>query len=420
MKIFFLILILLATACCKEDNPPFQLDSEGVVIGLPFNWSYKLNSISTSTSYGYIYNSIVYNKNLIITTTNNDNTRFLTLVNSNNGNKIWDWNDIFENTSGNDFQVMRSYVYENLMTWQVGGRCYCINLIDGTTQWKHQRSTSFHPKVSGVGNQYFTKSISNLYPGLEIELGYKGNLLNGNIELFLIPNFSFSHSIAGRCCDVTEMVPYEINGVQHLAVVYQELTSSEIWNFQSYLGLYNLETNDWVYERKIMNEPNLYGVSLAPPVIFNNRFYANIGHELVCHDLSTGERVWKREFEQDFMFSGFIIEDGRLIANCEDTYTYRLDPNTGATIWRTKGAGTCSRMSYLNGVAYFVGGSTGFLHAVDTENGQVLWRIDASRFESAQASFTTNAVYCIPGEGGAKGRVVALTGMYAYCFEAAR
>jgi outer membrane protein assembly factor BamB len=216
------------------------------------------------------------------------------------------------------------------------------------------------------------------------------------------------------------MVPYEINGVQHLAVVYQELTSSEIWNFQSYLGLYNLETNDWVYERKIMNEPNLYGVSLAPPVIFNNRFYANIGHELVCHDLSTGERVWKREFEQDFMFSGFIIEDGRLIANCEDTYTYRLDPNTGATIWRTKGAGTCSRMSYLNGVAYFVGGSTGFLHAVDTENGQVLWRIDASRFESAQASFTTNAVYCIPGEGGAKGRVVALTGMYAYCFEAAR
>jgi outer membrane protein assembly factor BamB len=134
--------------------------------------------------------------------------------------------------------------------------------------------------------------------------------------------------------------------------------------------------------------------------------------------LSTGERVWKREFEQDFMFSGFIIEDGRLIANCEDTYTYRLDPSTGATIWRTKGAGTSSRMSYLNGVVYFVGGSTGYLHAVEAASGRVLWRIDGRRLGGGP--FTTNAVYCVPGEGGARGRVIALTNRYAYCFEAAQ
>jgi outer membrane protein assembly factor BamB len=134
--------------------------------------------------------------------------------------------------------------------------------------------------------------------------------------------------------------------------------------------------------------------------------------------LSSGERVWKREFEQDFMFSGFIIEDGMLIANCEDTYTYRLDPSTGATIWRTKGAGTCSRMSYLNGVVYFVGGSTGYLHAVDAASGRVLWRIDGRRLGGGP--FTTNAVYCVPGEGGARGRVIALTNRYAYCFEAAQ
>ena len=191
------------------------------------------------------------------------------------------------------------------------------------------------------------------------------------------------------------------------------------WQIKSFIGLYNTETETWVYERKQLAPPH-WNNSVFSTTIHNNRYYANVGKSIVCHDVLTGERVWGREFEQDFFFSGFIIEDGMLLANCEDTYTYRLNPHSGTTIWRTKGAGTCSRMSYLNGVVYFVGGSTGFLHAVDAENGQVLWRIDSRKLGEPNGNFTTNAVYCIPGEGGDRGRVVALTGRYAYCFEAAR
>jgi outer membrane protein assembly factor BamB len=167
-----------------------------------------------------------------------------------------------------------------------------------------------------------------------------------------------------------------------------------------------------------MNEPNLNGVSLAQPAIYNNKFYANIGHELVCHDIATGNQVWKRQFEQDFMFSGFIIEENKIIANNEDLKLYCINPETGNNIWTGEGSGTSSRMSYLNGIVYFVGGGDGKLHAVDVSNGKTVWRLDASKFENLDASFGPNAVYAIPDENGKKGKVVALTGMYAYCFEA--
>ncbi|MBS4012708.1 MAG: PQQ-binding-like beta-propeller repeat protein, partial [Bacteroidetes bacterium] len=99
---------------------------------------------------------------------------------------------------------------------------------------------------------------------------------------------------------------------------------------------------------------------------------------------------------------------------------YRLNPETGGVVWTGEGAGTSSRMSYMNGVVYFVGGSTGKLHAVDAYTGETVWRLDAELIEGSNAEFRTNAVYVIPGEGNEKGKVVALTHMHAYCFEAYR
>jgi outer membrane protein assembly factor BamB len=141
---------------------------------------------------------------------------------------------------------------------------------------------------------------------------------------------------------------------------------------------------------------------------------------LVCHDISTGEQVWKRPFSQDFMFSGFIIEEDKIIANNENLTLYCLDPESGSTIWTGEGAGTSSRMSYLNGIVYFVGGSDSKFHAVDIETGQTVWRLNAEKLEGYDGKFKTNAVYVIPGESGKKGKVIALTHMNAYCFEAYR
>jgi outer membrane protein assembly factor BamB len=418
-KLFYLTLAMVVIVACSKDDPSlFQTDNNGVIISQSYLWKSSLHEDNTFHSNGYVEFPVIYDDNIVVPTTDSDGKQFLSMINTNDGETKWKWNDVFTESSGGDLNLYSLYKYNNLLTWQVGGRSYCVNLNNGSTEWKLQRNNTFKSKLSGNNNTYYSLGNTDKYPDYSLKLGYKGNLETGEIEEFLEPDFSFEYSIGTRMCDVTEIAPYEIDGINHLVVVYQELASDTIWNFQSFLGLYNEETNEWVYDRKVMNEPNLNGVSLAPPVIYDNKFYANIGHEMVCHDITTGEQLWKREFTQDFMFSGFIIEEDIIIANNENLTLYGLNPDTGYDLWTGEGAGTCSRMSYMNGIVYFVGGGDSDLHAVDISNGETVWRIDAKKLEGSDALFKTNAVYVIPGKNGDKGKVIALTHMYAYCFEA--
>ena len=76
-------------------------------------------------------------------------------------------------------------------------------------------------------------------------------------------------------------------------------------------------------------------------------------------------------------------------------------------------------MSYLNGIVYFVGGSSGKLHAIDVNTGKHVWKLDALKLgEPDWGHFKTNAVYVFPAEGNKSAKVIALSHLYAYCFEA--
>lgn len=70
----------------------------------------------------------------------------------------------------------------------------------------------------------------------------------------------------------------------------------------------------------------------------------------------------------------------------------------------TESSGTSGRMSYLNGNVYFVGGSTGKLHAINASTGEHVWEI--------------NAVYVFDAENGNPTKVIALSNLNAYSFEA--
>ena len=422
LKFHFLIGFLLAASCCKQELPPYYVDGEGVIISMPFQWKYSLHATPSNSAFGYVDVPVVYQKNILIHTSDEDGKGRLSMVSGETGKLKWNWNDIFQNTSGGDYQISFLLFYDNRITWQVGARSYCIDLENGSTFWKKQRENNFAPRIHQYSSGlYFTTSIVTREDGHDESVAYLGDIETGELSEFLRANYSGDYASPftdnGWVGGIVHMNP--LPSYDSLIVVTYAEPLPE-WQIKSFIGLYNTEAEAWVYERKQLVEPHWNAGVQNTPIIYNERVYAAAGNSIVCHDVMTGDQLWRRNFEQDFLFSGFIIEDGMLLANCEDTYTYRLNPHTGATIWRTKGAGTCSRMSYLNGVVYFVGGSTGFLHALDAETGRVLWRIDARRLGEPNGNFTTNAVYCIPGEGGGRGRVVALTGRYAYCFEAAR
>ncbi|MFO8066092.1 MAG: hypothetical protein R6U11_00785, partial [Bacteroidales bacterium] len=261
--ITYSFIILLAASCSKEDSYiATETDDYGVVISKPYEWKYSLHASGSYNRIGFFDFPIVYNKNIAIPASNEDGSQSMKMIDSKNGEQVWMWNDIYDGSQDN-LNIYGLHINDNLLAWHRGSRGYCIDLTSGNTHWKKIRDISFHSKVFGVNNTFFIKGNSNQYPGLEVHLGYRGDLETGEIELFLIPDFSFDYTIDVRCCDVTEMIPYKINETQYLVVVYQELRSSDVPNFQSYMGLYNLETDEWVYDRKIMNEPNLYGVSLA-------------------------------------------------------------------------------------------------------------------------------------------------------------
>lgn len=412
---------LLVVSCCKEETSPFQVDENGVLISQSSLWKYSLHESGTFHSNGYFGPQITYNGRIAIPTTATDGSKSMTMINVSNGKKVWQWNDVYPGSSGH-LEFFRIYIFSNLLTWQQGSVSYCVNLDNGETRWRINREAHFANRLHPyLGSYYFTTRYIPREDGYDESAAFLGDIEIGELTEFLRANYSCEY--AGPITDngwvggiiYLTQVP---NNANLLLVTYAEPLPE--WKVRSMFGLYNTETKEWVYERKVLAPP-LWNTSIFhTPIIFNNKVYADVGNNIVCHDIATGNQLWRREFTQDFFFSGFIIEDGRLIANCEDTRLYCLDPATGSTIWRGEGAGTSSRMSYLNGVVYFVGGSTGRFHAVEVATGKTIWRIDARKLEGKNGYFKTNAVYVLPGEGGKKGKIVVLSHMYAYCFEAHR
>ena len=413
-----LTVLLTLLFACKKDMP-LDRTANGVVVSRSYNWKTPQYSGGPSMTGSYFMSPIYYNGNIAVPTIG-EGKQYMTLLDSDNGNILWKWSDLFQPDT-EQIDIYYYYQQGNLLTYQKGNRSYCINMDTGATQWKFRRDNYFLVSFSGLNNDYFSFGSSPAYPNLDVKTLYKGDVQTGSQEEFLVPNFTGIHTMGDRMADVTKAIPYMLNGAQHLVITWQELTSSDYWFFQTNLALYNLETNQWIYEKKEMNEPNINGVVLAPLKFYDGKVYANVGKELVCHDIATGAQLWSRSFAQDFMFSGFVIAEGKIVANCEDGYTYGIDPDTGAILWQTRSSGTSGRMSYLNGVVYFVGGASGKLHAIDVASGRMLWAIEAPNLgEDSGNNFKTNAVYVFEAANGNPARVIALSHLYAYSFDAER
>ena len=415
IKIFsILIAILCSCGCEKDDIVNRQTDDKGVVIAAPYLWKTSLHE-KEPISNSHISNPVIYNDNILVPTTNGDKSRSLSLISSKDGKILWDWDGQFDEDS-EYFDIPFHYQYENLLTYHYGAS-YCIDLDNGSTKWRHKRERSFGPRIDSFGQYYFT--YANIINSEEFDVGiaFKGDIQTGIISEYLTPNFTYEHLDCKRGINHIAQVPNQKN---LLVVDYCENLPD--WIVQPFLGLYNTDTKQWIWDRVLIREPQSPNFTYYSPIIVNNKIYTWIVNTIVCHDLETGRQLWKKDFGGDFMFTGIIVEEGRVIGNCEDTYMYALNADTGAQLWKTPTAGTGSRMSYLNGVVYMVGGSGGGrLFAIEASSGKTLWKIDAGLLgEGYGARFRTNAVYVLPAKGNQPAKVIALSNMYAYCFEAER
>jgi len=356
----------------------------------------------------------VYNDNVVVPTTNGKEPLGLSLICSVDGKTIWRWDDLF---SDRDTYIDMPYhhQYNNLLTFK---NRYCIDLDKGQTHWKLMRDRSFDVRLNSFGKYCFTygpEKIDDEY-GKRTYVAFKLDIQNGEISEFLTANFTFEHPDCVR--GVRDIAP--IPGHSNLFLVaYSENLPG--WIIQSYFGLYDIELKEWVWDKILITPPKVSNVIDHPIQIVNNKIYAVVDNCIVCHELSTGKQLWRKEFTNDFLFSGFIIEEGRLIANNEDLFAVCLDIETGRELWRVRTAGTSGKMSYLNGIVYFVGGSVPRLFAIEASTGKIVWQINPALLgEGYGARFRTNAVYVLPAKDKQPAKVIALSGLYAYCFEAYR
>jgi outer membrane protein assembly factor BamB len=409
-----MVLLVLFSCSCKKDGVGTRIDKN---VGRTL-WSFPLHKDDIFNSNSISLAHVLFdNHKILLNTTTGENQRWLTCIDVNDGTELWKWRDVFE--EGESLGINSFYIYNNLFYYILGTRHYCINLQDGSTFWKHRVNRPYDSEIVGLGSDYIIRgNPEDTFQQYKSYVCFKGNIQQGNIAPLLIPNFTLNHVVGNRMGDATALHPYIENGDSMLLMVWQEVFPN--WYFESYLSLYNISTDTYVYDKIQLNDSAQNGVIFHPIEVVGDLAYMNIANRIMCHRISTGEKIWDRPFPNDFMFSGFIVEDGRVIANCENSVLYGLDAETGATLWEGQGAGTSSYLKgrYLNGVVYFYGGSTGDIHAVDCETGETLWQVDDSK--TPDGHLWKPDIYVVPGQNGEKGRVVLCTSMHAYCVEAIR
>jgi outer membrane protein assembly factor BamB len=418
MRLLIILIVLLITACSKDDGKGDGVVKEsGVIVELPIIWSLKRHETESGFLPTIVNNNITYDGNPILIFTEDENNRSTKMIDIETGDEIWSWNDTYlpdiETTDFRDY-----YRHDNLITWATGTRHYLLDLETGETVWKHRRDQSYYIWISGIGDDYFLTGPSDtLEEYYNFSMVHKGDFTTGELKPYLMYDEHVRSDADGRITTVinTECTIY--NGVRYLLLDGRDPKPNT--QTQRHFSLYNLDTEEWVYQKKPVGE--VIGNNAGNIIIEDNRVYVATGKFIECHDLLTGSLIWQELFDHTFTFSGIVLHEDKIIGNCENSRLYALDKMTGKIIWRGEGSGTSTRLTdrILNNVLYFDGGAHRRIFAIDLSRGVTLWKLDSQRLEGNR-EYTGGNLYVIPGKEGEKGRVVWSSNEYFYCVEAAR
>jgi hypothetical protein len=424
LYIYLCIAIVFSLSCCGEgeENDNVTTNQKGEIEYLPQLWrkshieSGNWLDYSNSVGGNWIFNGLA-----IIPIRTISGTIELHGLELTTGEAAWKWSD-FYNPNQEAIKGRFTIFEDNVLHWKTGKLQYWLDVTKGETVKKYSGDTYFNKYTNELNGMYYWSGIvTDSFPGLQIGGIFKGDFYDETLKLILLPNVDTTMTFHDRASTISSAVALNIEGEESLIVTWQKIFPPE-WIVQSYLGLFNMASKEWVYNDIVLNEPSSIGNIENPLVKHNNTVITNIGTNLFCYDYLTGEKVWSRDFDHVFKFSGYEISEGILIANCENKILYGINLETGQTLWTGEGAGTSSRLHdrVLNGVLYFVGGSSGAFHAVDIKTGKTLWRLDPYNYEESNAYWNVGTVYCSDLGDDKNGYIIIQNTLNTYCFEAIR
>ena len=413
---FLILLILFGCNACNKDNST-QL-TNGVAVSLPHLWVVQTRGDNTKPTGGPVFSSIVYNGNALVSGSKNGQNSLI-LLNVQSGGKIWEWQDWIESRS--DVWVQKPFVKDNLLFFQIAYWNYCIDLNNGKTVFKNVFNQGFEGNAYGLGDYLYSSygynRTGNSFPTNGSTV-YRASIKNGVPEFIAQPKYDTTNpKPIGVYGNIVGIAPYLINNDTCLAISFGD---PQVPNgYKDKIGIYNVTQKKWNIEGTPIEESGLRGIEQQPQ-IWQNKIYLCGPSFVSCYDAITSKYIWRVTINGDFLFSGFIIQNGKVYANDSYGNLHCIDAITSKEYWVEPTSGTSSDMVYLDGVVYLVGGGDGLLHAIDAETGTTLWKVkspDASKYNDG---YFDRFCAAVPGSFASKGRIIVSTGYNAYCYEAAK
>jgi outer membrane protein assembly factor BamB len=414
-------------SCNKEEDTIVY--NNGVAIKLPHLWKTSITD-NGDLSFTGIRTPIIYDEGrLLVGSTKNLNRAILSL-NSSDGSVNWQWNDLLGLLSNPTYldpiniKAGKFYINNDRLFFNYSTSSYCIDLLTGQTFWKYKTIDRARFGInSGIDNTYFT--AGSTYEPIGEEKIYYGNMESSDEEqLLLEPEYTRVDKPAGTTLGrITHITPFK--GKDSNAFIafgienpYTDFTSKEGMG-STELNLYNLTQTKYEYKKIIINpdrETRFIGdlVYQAPNLYYQSSNYIH-GVEAM-----TGQERWRALIGSAPLTSSMLLADNKLFSACEDRFLYCIDIRNGSILWKEQNTGTCSELSYLNGVVYYLGGGDGLLHAVDAETGKHVWKVKSPDLGVNSGAWFYGVCVAVPGKNGEKGVVVATTGLNAYGYEAIR
>ena len=422
---------LIATAvlailfACNKDPDDTLLDTDGTAIGLPHLWRSSITD-DGELSNTVIATAIIHDGNILVGS-RKDGDRAILSLKASDGKVNWQWNDLLylPSTPGlkDPLTVYAEGYHQNggRMFFTYTGSSYCIELTTGTTFCKYKENLHRFDRNAGLNDTYFSSACN--YEPVDEEKIYVGQVSSSEkSKLLLIPDYTpVDNPPVNARGYLTDITPFQANGNTYLAFgienPYTDYTPSG-WGLTE-LNLYNLTESKYEYSKVAINASKETRY-IADLIYDKGSLYFQSANFIHRHDAFTGTEVWRVAIGSPPLLSNMILIENFLYSANEDRYLYCLDAKTGAVVWKVENTGTCTELSYLNGILYYLGGGDGLLHAVDANTGRHVWKVASPDLKKNSGAWFYGLCAAIPGVDGKRGVIVVTTGMNAYAYEAFR
>ncbi len=422
----FLGSVLNFGACNKDDEIVF--DNMGVAIKLPHYWKTSISSNNDIVDV-VVATPIIFDDVKVLIGANKEGKRTILCLNSVDGSIQWKWNDLLsllsEPTYLDPIIIYKETYYKNgdRLFFNYSSSSYCLDITSGRTFWKYKTLNRSRFSVNGgIDNTYLTSGAT--YETIGEEKIYFGNLESSDEEqLLLEPEYTQVDNPAGTSLGrISYIAPFKKGNDTYVAFglenPYTDFTTREGMG-STELNLYNLTQSKYEYKKVEIN-PDRETRVVADLVYQAPNLYFQSSNFIHGVDAMSGEERWRTYLGTAPLTSRMLLADNKLFSACEDRFLYCVDATTGVLLWKEQNTGTCSELSYLNGVVYYLGGGDGLLHAVDAETGKHLWKVESPDLKANSGAWFYGVCVAVPGKNGNKGVVVATTGLHAYGYEAIR